>query len=217
MRPARQRGLASLLPVAAPTTETEAVTAIVHEAPARPGPTLDEDDQPRALWERALGWLVVAVCTWLVFCIIDPNHNFTPALNHFKFGDLFRNTTANGGDMGAHVWWPKFLIDHWFPKFRLAGWAPDWYAGFPVGQYYFPVPALMVWALQVVMPYNVAFKLVTVSGPLMLPAAAYYFAKGLRAPWPAPAAFADRRVRHARADAHRLADLRRQHREHARG
>ena len=40
------------------------------------------------------------------------------------------------------------------------------------------------------MPYNVAFKLVTVSGPLMLPAAAYYFAKGMKAPWPAPPAFA---------------------------
>ena len=40
------------------------------------------------------------------------------------------------------------------------------------------------------MPYNVAFKLVTVSGPLMLPAAAYSFAKGMKAPWPAPPAFA---------------------------
>ena len=60
------------------------------------------------------------------------------------FGDLFANTTTNGGDMGAHVWWPWFLEHHWFPKVRLSGWAPDWYAGFPVGQYYFPLPALMV-------------------------------------------------------------------------
>src|SRR4029079_4632794 len=43
---------------------------------------------------------------------------------------------------------------------------------------------------NLVMPYNVAFKLITVSGPLMLPAAAYYFAKGMRTPWPAPPAFA---------------------------
>ena len=46
--------------------------------------------------------------------------------------------------MGAHVWWPWFLEHHWFPKCRLSGWSPDWYAGFPVGQYYFPFPALMV-------------------------------------------------------------------------
>lgn len=163
------------------------------DAPAPPilAPrSLDEDDQPRALWERAMGWAVVVVCTFLVLCIIDPAHHWTWNPAQFRFGDLFRNTTANGGDMGAHVWWPKFLIDNWFPKFRLSGWAPDWYAGFPVGQYYFPVPALMIWALQVVMPYNVAFKLVTVAGPLMLPAAAYSFAKGLKAPWPAPPAFA---------------------------
>ncbi len=59
-----------------------------------------------------------------------------------QFGDLFQNTTTNGGDMGAHVWWPWFLEHHWFPKFRLSGWAPDWYAGFPVGQYYFPLPGV---------------------------------------------------------------------------
>jgi hypothetical protein len=166
---------------------------------------LDEDDQPRARWERAVGWGIVALATWLVFCVLDANHDwaihvrfhwgFIP--NHFgfgsfKFGDLFRNTTTNGGDMGAHVWWPWFLEHNWFTKGRLSGWAPDWYAGFPAGQYYFPLPAVMVAVLDHVpfVPYNVAFKLVTVSGPLMLPAAAYYFARGLRAPWPAPPAFA---------------------------
>ncbi|MDQ1457227.1 MAG: hypothetical protein QOH28_2847 [Actinomycetota bacterium] len=170
--------------------EVRAHEAPAREAPARVGRSLDEDDQPRALWERATGWAIVAICTWLVFCIIDPAHHWTLVPGNFRFGDLFRNTTANGGDMGAHVWWPKFLADNWFPKLRLSGWAPDWYAGFPVGQYYFPVPALMIWVLKVVMPYNVAFKLVTVSGPLMLPAAAYSFAKGMKAPWPAPPAFA---------------------------
>ena len=37
------------------------------------------------------------------------------------------------------------------------------------------------------MPYDVAFKIVTVSGPVMLPAGAYCFAKGMRAPWPGTA------------------------------
>src|SRR6478736_2634507 len=127
-------------------------------------PSFEEDDQPRARWERWIGWGIVAICTWLAFNVLNSNHdwfihfgNGFPWIHfgHFKFGDLFLNTTANGGDMGAHVWWPKFLETNWFPKGRLSGWAPDWYAGFPVGQYYFPVPALMIWALQVVMPYNV--------------------------------------------------------------
>jgi hypothetical protein len=167
------------------------VTTVAHEEPAGARILLEENGESRARWERIAGWIVVAICTLLVFSILDAGHNWTilhPA--DFRFGDLFRNTTANGGDMGAHVWWPKFLIHNWFPKFRLSGWAPDWYDGFPVGQYYFPVPALMIGALNLVMPYNVAFKLVTASGPLLLPAAAYYFAKGMKAPWPAPPAFA---------------------------
>ena len=78
-----------------------------------------------------------------------PAHEVLAALGTCTSGDLFRNTTTNGGDMGAHVWWPWFLEHNWFPKLRLSGWAPDWYAGFPVGQYYFPVPALMVALLNI--------------------------------------------------------------------
>ena len=163
--------------------------------PSEPEPSaersvMDEDDQPRELWERAIGWAIVAVCTIIVFAILTPAHNWTLHLSHFAFGDLFRNTTTNGGDMGAHVWLPWFLEHHWFAQGRLSGWAPDWYAGFPVGQYYFPLPSLMVAFLDLFLHYNIAFKLVTVSGPLMLPAAAYTFARGMRAPWPAPPAFA---------------------------
>jgi len=195
----------------APTTTSDVdPDSLATAAPAAAGEVdrgLDEDDRPRARWERAIGWGIVALCTLMVFNILAANHNWAIQVSlkwrplplhihfhpsRFQFGDLFRNTTANGGDMGAHVWWPKFLETNWFPKGRLAGWAPDWYAGFPVGQYYFPVPAVMVAILDHIpfVPYNVAFKLVTVSGPLMLPAAAYYFARGMRTPWPAPPAFA---------------------------
>ena len=105
---------------------------------------LDEDTQPRARWERAVGWAIVIVATILAWNVLDANHNWGHfelignvipwwSFHGFKFGDLFLNTTANGGDMGAHVWWPKFLETNWFPKGRLSGWAPDWYDGFPAG------------------------------------------------------------------------------------
>ncbi len=183
---------------------------------------LDEDDQPRALWERAIGWGIVAVATWLVFCVLDSNHTWTIHPNHFRFGDLFLNTTTNGGDMGAHVWWPKFLADHWFSwnpfEMRLSGWAPDWYAGFPVGQYYFPLPALMVWVLDTVpfVPYNVAFKLVTVTGPLLLPAARVLLRPGGPCALAGTAGLRTRCPRHVDGDPRPVADLRRQHREHPR-
>jgi hypothetical protein len=151
--------------------------------------SVDESGERGARWERTTGWIVVAICTVMVIAIIDPHTQLWPIWD-VHFGWIFRNTTTNGGDMGAHVWMPWFLEHNWFTKFRLSGWAPDWYAGFPVGQYYFPFPSVMVAVLNIAMPYDVAFKLVTVSGPIMLPAAAYAFARGMRMPWPAPHFFA---------------------------
>jgi hypothetical protein len=119
---------------------------------------------------------VLAACCVLVAVHLQPDL-------------VLRNTTPNGGDLGAHVWWPAYLRDHLLP-WRLAGWSPDFYAGFPAGQFYFPIPALAIVGLDLVVPYNVAFKLVVVLGPVLVPAGAYVFAKGLRAPNPTPAAFA---------------------------
>jgi hypothetical protein len=120
--------------------------------------------------------IVVACCVFVLF-------QLQPDL-------LLRNTTPAGGDTGAHVWWPAFLRDHLLPQGRIAGWAPDWFAGFPAGQFYFPFPALVIVAFDTVLPYNIAFKLVTALGPIALPAGAYAFGRGLRAPRPAPALFA---------------------------
>src|SRR5215471_6067730 len=133
----------------------------------------------RPWWEQVEIWagaaIVVACCLFVLF-------QLQPDL-------LLRNTTPAGGDTGAHVWWPAYLRDHLLP-WRLSGWSPDFYAGFPAGQFYFPVPALLIVALNTVLPYNVAFKLVTALGPVLLPLGAYVLGRGLRAPHPAPAGMA---------------------------
>src|SRR5215218_444829 len=154
-------------------------------APAdAPGTQLDAAAKPsarlrRPWWERLEIWtgaaIVVACCVFVLF-------QLQPDL-------LLRNTTPAGGDTGAHVWWPAFLRDNLLPQGRIAGWAPDWFAGFPAGQFYFPFPAVVIVALDTVLPYNIAFKLVTALGPIALPAGAYAFGRGLRAPRPAPALF----------------------------
>jgi len=120
-----------------------------------------------------MGPLIVTAACLFVFWELHPSL-------------ILRNTTAAGGDMGAHVWWPAYLRDHLLPNWRLAGWSPDWYAGFPAGQFYFPLPALFTVILDVFLPYNIAFKIVTVTGPVSLPAAAYVFGRGIRAPRPTP-------------------------------
>ncbi|MDQ1439437.1 MAG: hypothetical protein QOK43_3066 [Acidimicrobiaceae bacterium] len=100
---------------------------------------------------------------------------------------LFRNTTPSGGDMGAHVWGPAYLRDHLLPHGRLSGWTPDWYDGFPALVFYFPLPSVLIVALSTVVPYGIAFKLVTVLGLLTLPAAAWFMGRfsGMKDPVPA--------------------------------
>src|SRR4051795_3994616 len=100
---------------------------------------------------------------------------------------LFRNTLPAGGDMGAHVWGPNYLRHHLLPHGRITGWAPDWYEGFPFLTFYFPLPTLIIALTSFVIPYDIAFKLVSVSGLIGLPIAAYLFGRlsGMRFPGPA--------------------------------
>jgi hypothetical protein len=155
-------------------------------APAKaPGEDVEPPPRPTVRrrppwWDRLETWVgvgVVAACCLFVLFQLQPDL-------------LLRNTTPTGGDTGAHVWWPEYLRDHLLPQGRIAGWAPDWYAGFPAGQFYFPFPALLIVALDAVLPYSIAFKVITALGAIALPAAAYVFGRGLRAPSPAPALFA---------------------------
>ncbi len=87
--------------------------------------------------------------------------------------------TPTGGDMGAHVLLPQYLQDTLLPDGRFFGWSMDWYAGFPALYFYFPLPALTTVALNAVLPYGVAFKLVTMAGLAALPWAAYYLLRSL--------------------------------------
>ena len=136
-----------------------------------------EDTPDRVRIERIITLVVVAACVAFTFAHLHPNL-------------LFTNTTTAGGDMGAHVWTPAYLRDHLIPHGRLTGWAPDWYGGFPALTFYFPLPSLLIVLADLVMPYNIAFKLITVSGLLTLPIAAWFFARCLRLRFPGPALIA---------------------------
>ncbi len=146
---------------------------------------------------------------------------------------IFSNTTPTGGDMGAHLVGPSYIIHHLLTHGEIAGWDPGWYAGFPLFEFYMVVPSLMVvfldlgvrnpillvpalafvvsftfsgffvpalrrwrkvlfgvgifWLLCTIpVPYNIAFKLVTISGLLLLPFAAWAFGKLTDLPFPGP-------------------------------
>jgi hypothetical protein len=109
---------------------------------------------------------VVAVASLVAFIAMRPDK-------------IFLANTPAGGDMGAHVLIPAYLRDTLLPSGRLLGWSMDWYAGFPMLFFYFPLPALVIVLLDLLLPYGVAFKLVTVAGLMGLPPASYYFARSM--------------------------------------
>jgi len=88
-------------------------------------------------------------------------------------------TTPTGGDTGAHVFGPAYLRDTLLPAGRVMGWSNDWFAGFPAFYFYFPLPSLTIVALDLVLPYGVAFKVVTVLGLLALPPAVYFHTRAM--------------------------------------
>ena len=90
---------------------------------------------------------------------------------------VFDDTTPTGGDMGAHVWAPAFLRDHFLSNFQISGWSMDWYGGLPLYRFYMVIPALAIVALDVLLPYGVAFKLVAVSGLVLFPLSCWAFGR----------------------------------------
>jgi hypothetical protein len=96
-------------------------------------------------------------------------------------------TIANGGDMGSQYYAAVYLRDVLLPSGKIVGWCPGNYAGFPLFQFYFPLPFLLMVALGTVAGLPVAFKLVCLFGTFMLPAAVYLSLRLFRVPFPGPA------------------------------
>ena len=130
------------------------------------------------------GWLIIALVTApTVFIFLIMSGAFTGLVRGtgawLQFPEIFVANTPTGGDMGAHVLLPQVLRDSLLPSGQLFGWSNTWYAGFPALYFYFPVPALTTVLLDVVIPYGVAFKLVTIAGLVALPISTYFFVRWL--------------------------------------
>lgn len=162
-----------------PAEETTAVAAQPEVAPDRLTPAVPppEDGGSYRLWSRLSTAAVFLVIYITLFYFYRPNL-------------LFSLTTTAGGDMGAHHYPAMYMIKELLPHFRLTGWAPGWYAGMPMLTFYFPFPFLLIAILNVVLPYTLAFKLVTALGVFLLPVAAYAFGRlfRIRSPFPQLAA-----------------------------
>jgi len=98
---------------------------------------------------------------------------------------LLTNTTTTGGDTGAHIAMPKYL-ETLLSHGHLTGWDPGWYDGFPLYTFYFTIPDLFIAIGGWVIPYDVAFKLGTILGSVLLPVCAWACGRFFRLRPPIP-------------------------------
>lgn len=129
--------------------------------------------EPRAWVDVA----VLAAALLLVGVQLSPQH-------------LVTDTLAIGGDTPAHHYLMRHLREQLLSRGRIVSWAPGWWCGFPMFQFYFPLPYLAMVLLDVFLPTGVAFKLGTVLGVFGLPLGAYAGGRLLRLPRPVPALLA---------------------------
>ncbi len=100
---------------------------------------------------------------------------------------LLANTMTTGGDTGAHFGLAQFLKSDLLPHGHVTGWFPGAYDGLPLNTFYFPLPDTLAALLGYVIPFDIAFKFVTILGSLTLPIAAWAFGRlvGMERPRPA--------------------------------
>jgi hypothetical protein len=113
---------------------------------------------------KTLAFLAIVGATFFVIAELRPDL-------------LFNGSMDVGGDNAGHIVTPYYMIHNLLPQGRITGWDPQWFEGFPLYVFYFPLPALFMAVLSIPFPYAVAFKLVTVLGLVALPAAAWAFGR----------------------------------------
>jgi len=152
--------------------------------------------RPIAWWNapwtnaRVVRLLVTSTALTVTTVIMMRIVHFTPIPGFGGQDLIFDQTTPTGGDMGAHVWAPAFLRDHLLPNGQIQGWTMDWYGGLPLYRFYMVIPALAIVALDVILPYGVAFKIVALSGLVTFPAACWAFGRLAAFRHPIPELFA---------------------------
>ena len=143
--------------------------------PPLPGP-----DAPGAATTRSRWWWVPGAIT--VITIVSV---IVVTISQLHPGMLFTDTTTTGGDTGAHIAMPKYL-ETLLSHGHLTGWYPGWYDGMPLYTFYFTLPDAFIAIAGWIIPYDVAFKLVTILGSVLLPVCAWACGRFFRLRPPIP-------------------------------
>jgi len=111
---------------------------------------------------------------------------FAFMLSYLKPNLILSETTISGGDTGSHNYLVYYLRDYLLPHGKIVGWSPGWYAGFPMFQFYFPLPYLLMVFLGYIIPIQISVKLITLLGTFLLPVAAFLSMRFMGFKFPVP-------------------------------
>ena len=70
--------------------------------------------------------------------------------------------------MGAHIVPTKFFVTELFNNFKLSGWSQDWFAGYPIYYFYFPLPPIITSLLNFLFPFSISFKTMVLISQILL-------------------------------------------------
>ena len=121
--------------------------------------------QPDSRWWWGLPGFGVLVVLWLVHAEL-----------------LLTPTIPASYDLTGHLLPIAELTQRLLPQGRLHGWSNDWFAGFPLYYFYFPLPALLAAALAAVVSLEAALKLTSVIGLIAFPFANYVLFRAFALP-----------------------------------
>jgi hypothetical protein len=120
--------------------------------------------------------------TILVFLVI-----FSFLLQYYEPSLLLSETTTSGGDT-ASDYYPATIMNELLSEGKVTGWSHGWFGGFPMLQFYFPLPFVLMTLLSKVIPLSIAFKLVTALGVFLLPVMIFFSLKSMKFNFPVPTA-----------------------------
>lgn len=100
------------------------------------------------------------ITIYLIFWIVVP---------------FFRYNNLISWDMIGHYFSAWYQKEYLFPN--MIGWNPFFFTGYPQNQFYPPLFSYLTSLLSIVIPLNIAFKLLTSLSILITPFSFYYFAR----------------------------------------
>ncbi|MGP0032061.1 MAG: hypothetical protein ACLPVF_16345 [Acidimicrobiales bacterium] len=162
------------------TTREEAVPRTAPDVVGEAGAAAPGSAPPA----RPPGWWLAGATTVVVIVGV-----IAVTLWQLHFTLLFTETTTTGGDTGSHIALPAFLqslLSHG----HIEGWDPGWYDGFALYTFYFALPDLFAAIGGWIIPYDIAFKLITVLGSVLLPVCAWACGRLFRLRPPIPTVMA---------------------------